>query len=305
MTLDVQALLERAGLDGLQRIALARIARHPDNPRRDFDPEEISALAVSIRERGLLQPISVYPADEAGVHLIRFGERRYRAAIEAGLSEIDAIIADPPDRLTQLVDQVVENDQRIDLSTRELAEAITALGAAGLSKAEIARQLGRPASTISLYAAVNDMPGHLQSLANDVGIRALHDLYRLWRKAPEPVDAFVDVTPAEAIDRHSVSLLIAAQKEQLSGSRTDRPSGGASVVEPGASEPMYRPTGGVRIAVSSLSHVGRVRIVFRDQQGMLLFPTDLIDGQLLIQIDGEEQARKVSATEVSILHAIA
>jgi ParB family chromosome partitioning protein len=300
MTLDIQALLAHAGLAGLQRLPLTRIAPNPDNPRRDFDAIELAALSASIVERGLLQPISVFPADTAGVHVIRFGERRYRAALAAGLTEIEAIIVDPPEPATQLVDQVIENDQRVDLTTQEMADAIAALSATGMTKTAIAARMGRPAATISLYAAVEDMPPALRGMANEVSIRALHDLFRLWRKAPEAVSRFLDEVPVEKIDRPAVARL-AGQLQAPSAVTTPEPLHAISPTP----EPVRRADAGPRpgTAEQTMCELGRVRIAVGEKNGTLLFTASPVDGELSVRLDGEDVARTVPSAELRILSA--
>ena len=297
MTLDVQALLERAGIAGLQRIALADIVPNPDNPRRDIDPEDVTALAASIVERGLLQPISVFPANQAGLYVIRFGERRYRAALQAGLTDIMAIIADPAEMVDLLIDQVIENDQRVDLSTIEMAEAIAALSRFGLSKADIARRLARPPATISLYAAVPEMPAALQALACSVTIRPLHDLYRLWRDAPEAVEAFVDQTPADAIDRRSVAAFGARLKESADAPLQQAAPASTDAPGPQVRQPVEKPM----VENTKVPTSGSVRVAVDGENGVLLFPPGLSDGLVMVRVDGSRAPVVVPAGSVRIL----
>lgn len=107
-------------------IELGRIVADPSQPRRTFDPERLDELAASIRTEGVLQPIVVRLDTDHDHYVIIHGERRYRAARLAGLTEIPAIVRDvPQDRL--LVHQLMENIVRDDLNAVDRAAAIRAL----------------------------------------------------------------------------------------------------------------------------------------------------------------------------------
>lgn len=99
------------------RLALDDIAPHPDQPRRRIDPAALEALATSLREHGLMQPVVVRAAN-GGYQLIA-GERRWRAARQAGLTHIPAVVRDADDR-ARLELALVENMVREDLSPIEV-----------------------------------------------------------------------------------------------------------------------------------------------------------------------------------------
>src|SRR3954466_7392178 len=109
-----------------KEIRLERIEADPEQPRRTFDPDRLEELTASIRREGILQPIAVrYDADR-DVYVVVHGERRLRAAREAGLAVIPAIVRDVPhDR--RLVQQLMENIVRDDLNAVDRAAALKAL----------------------------------------------------------------------------------------------------------------------------------------------------------------------------------
>ena len=122
-------------------VRVADIVANPDQPRRRFDPEGLGTLAESIRRHGLLQPLVVRRVEE-GYELIA-GERRLRAARQAGLDEVPVVIreADPPQRLELAL---IENLQREELNPLEEAEAYRQLiEVYGLTQEEIAQQVGK------------------------------------------------------------------------------------------------------------------------------------------------------------------
>lgn len=97
------------------------VVRNPNNPRREFSEEELSDLASSIREHGIIQPVVVREqAGKPGVHEIIAGERRWRAAQRAGLTEIPVIIRNVDDKIA-LELAIIENVQRSDLNPIEEA----------------------------------------------------------------------------------------------------------------------------------------------------------------------------------------
>jgi ParB family chromosome partitioning protein len=111
-----------------KEIRLERIVADPDQPRRTFDPERLEELTASVRREGILQPIAVRYDVDRDVYVVIHGERRLRAAREAGLSTIPAIVRDvPSDR--RLIQQLMENIVRDDLNAVDRAAALRALKA--------------------------------------------------------------------------------------------------------------------------------------------------------------------------------
>lgn len=150
-------------------IELAQIRPDADQPRREFSPDELANLTASIRERGIKQPLRVWQREEDNVYQIISGERRYRAALAAGLPVVPCIIEDPPagqaapPRREILVDQIVENWQREDLNPYDLSDALKELrDAHGMTQEDIARLTGKPKSEISRYLAMQQVTAAVQ-----------------------------------------------------------------------------------------------------------------------------------------------
>ena len=181
----------------VQRIALDRIAPDPNQPRKVFDQKALEEMAQSIEARGILQPITVRTRDGGKTYVIRYGERRWRAAGLAGLSEIPAIVTESEADENELIDQIIENDQRADLSPIEMAEAVKAMIADGHSKETISKRLGRPRLDITMYAAFYDFPPELAGeFIQRSSLRAAYDLFVAWKRSPEEVLSFVASHPA-------------------------------------------------------------------------------------------------------------
>ena len=141
----------------LARIAVDQIHSNPKQPRKRFDGEAVSGLAESIKAQGLIQPVVLRPRLEGGYELIA-GERRWRAAREAGIAEVPAVIRDADDRDTLLLG-LVENVAREDLSPIEEARAYAMLfDEFGLSLGEVAERVGRSKPAESNRVRLLELP---------------------------------------------------------------------------------------------------------------------------------------------------
>jgi ParB family chromosome partitioning protein len=140
-----------------RELPLALIRANPDQPRRRIDPETISALAESIAEAGVVQPLIVRPLADGRYELIA-GERRWRAAREAGLETVPALLRDE-DAAHRMQIALIENVAREDLNPVDEARACAALVEdLGLTKEELARRLGRARPAISNLIRLLDLP---------------------------------------------------------------------------------------------------------------------------------------------------
>ena len=144
----------------LSYIAGDQIDPNPYQPRRQFDPADIAALADSLRQHGMLQPVLVRTC--AGRFQLIAGERRLRAAVEAQLHEIPARVMELDDqRVNELA--MVENLQREDLNALEKATAFRDyLGRYGGTQEELAGRLGLDRSTVSNLIRLLDLPTEIQ-----------------------------------------------------------------------------------------------------------------------------------------------
>jgi ParB family chromosome partitioning protein len=141
----------------LARIAVDQIHPNPKQPRKRFDGEAVSGLADSIKAQGLIQPVVLRPRLEGGYELIA-GERRWRAAREAGIADVPAVIRDADDRDTLLLG-LVENVAREDLSPIEEARAYALLfDEFGLSLGEVADRVGRSKPAVSNRVRLLELP---------------------------------------------------------------------------------------------------------------------------------------------------
>lgn len=156
----------------LGQVALDLIDTNPYQPRRHFDATEIAALADSLRQHGLLQPIIVRAVGER--YQLIAGERRLRAAKEAMLHEIPARIMDLDDRRVCEI-AMVENLQREDLGAIEKATAFKAyLEQFGSTQEELAEKLGLERSTVSNFIRLLELPEAIRNAVSEKKITMGH-----------------------------------------------------------------------------------------------------------------------------------
>ena len=128
-------------MEELKIIQLSEIQKNPYQPRKDFSEEKIQELAQSIKENGLIQPIIVRQSPVIGYEILA-GERRYRASIVAGLSEVPVIVKNLSDQ-DMMVHSIIENLQREDLNPVDEAKAYQSLIDKGFTHADIAEKMGK------------------------------------------------------------------------------------------------------------------------------------------------------------------
>jgi ParB family chromosome partitioning protein len=152
--------------EGMVQLPVADIGANPYQPRRDFDEADLAALADSIAREGILQPIVVAAAgegDEEHRYRVVAGERRLRAARQAGLETVPCVVREATAQ-QMLQWALIENIQRTDLNPIERAEAYRAyVDRFDLTQAEAAEQLGQPRATVANYLRLLALPQSVQS----------------------------------------------------------------------------------------------------------------------------------------------
>jgi len=143
-------------------LPISRLDPNPHQPRQGFDEAELSHLAASVREHGVLQPLVVRPRGDR--YEIVAGERRFRAAQMAGLAEVPAVVRNvPDDQMLELA--LVENLQREDLDPIEKAESFKAyLESTGRTQAAAAERLGLDRSTVANMIRLLELPQEVQAM---------------------------------------------------------------------------------------------------------------------------------------------
>ena len=165
------AIEEETG-SGVRTLRMAEIDPKADQPRKNFDAEALSQLADSIAANGILQPILVRETGER--YEIIAGERRFRAARLAGLSEIPALVLEADDEAAAKY-ALIENLQREDLNPYEEAAAIRKLmDEYGLSQEQVAGSIGRSRSAVANALRLLDLPEDAVKLVTDGTLSAGH-----------------------------------------------------------------------------------------------------------------------------------
>jgi ParB family chromosome partitioning protein len=157
---------DEVGEPAYRQIPVELIQPNPDQPRKRFDPESISLLARSIADAGVVQPLLVRPLPDGRYELIA-GERRWRAACEAQIETVPAVMRDESDT-ERLQTALIENVTREELNPVEEARACAALVEdLGLTKEDLGRRLGRGRVAISNLIRLLDLPDDVLKLLEE------------------------------------------------------------------------------------------------------------------------------------------
>lgn len=192
---------------GIQKIALSLLEASTYQPRLDFDEEALNALAASIKEKGVLQPLLVR-AKEDGMFEIIAGERRFRAARQAGLSEVPAIVKEMGDKEVLEV-ALVENLLRENLSAIEEAEGLQRLiNEFSHTQEALSEIIGKSRSYIANTLRLLALPNTVQQMVRDniltAGhVRPLIGLDNAAELAKKIVDKGLNVRQVEAMVQKS------------------------------------------------------------------------------------------------------
>ena len=148
----------------LREIPLELISPNPRQPRREFDEQALLALADSLKERGVLQPVLLRPV-HGGTYELIAGERRWRAAAIAGFDAVPALVR-PHDDAESLELALIENMAREDLNPVEEARACSLLvEELGLTREDVGRRVGRSRVAVSNLLRILDLPDDVLDLS--------------------------------------------------------------------------------------------------------------------------------------------
>jgi ParB family chromosome partitioning protein len=193
-------------------IPVAKIDRDPDQPRQEFDEEDLARLAESLRIRGQLQPIRVRWDEGRGVYVVLAGERRWRAARMAGLDRLACVIHEGA--LTdeeKLAMQLVENALRADLKPVEQARAYKRLmEARGYSTRELASELHIAQTSVVRTLSLLELPAEVQGHVEEGELAAT--VAAELTKLPDPAlqAEVAQAVIAEGLTRTEVTELVQA-----------------------------------------------------------------------------------------------
>jgi ParB family chromosome partitioning protein len=185
----VDQLGRPSGIPVGQLVPLEDVTPNPNQPRQRMG--DLTELAASVREKGILEPILVRPTGSR--FQIIAGERRYRAAVEAGLAEIPCIVRDSSDAEAMEI-ALVENLQREDLSAFEEADGLRTLAEAyGYTHEKMAERLGKSRTSITETISLATMPEEVRERCRRADIHAKSLLLQIVRQSePEKMVAMLE-----------------------------------------------------------------------------------------------------------------
>lgn len=194
----------------VKEVSIVNIRTNPNQPRKNFNQENIQELSDSVRENGIIQPIIVQ-TDGNGYYTIIAGERRYRAAIMAGLQKIPCIIRDFTET-EQYIVSMIENIQRSNLDPIEEALGYKNICETyNLSHAEVAKMLGKGRSHVANMIGILSMPKPIHQMLSNGEITTGHAKVLKRITNPEEVISMATKVKAEtlsvrALEKHIDSL---------------------------------------------------------------------------------------------------
>jgi len=187
-----------------RRVPIEFISPNPRNPRRNFAEEDLADLSNSIREHGIVQPVVVRPSAADGRYEIIAGERRWRAAQRAGLTEIPVIVRDVDDRVA-LELAIIENVQRSDLNPVEEAAGYQQLMEEhSYTQADLGQVIGKSRSHVANTLRLLKLPQSVRDMITDGSLTAGHARTLVNAADPEKlarriIDEGLSVRQAEAL----------------------------------------------------------------------------------------------------------
>ena len=170
-----------------QLMPIHKVEPNPDQPRQDFDEEELQALSESIAIHGVVQPLTVRELS-SGYYQIIAGERRWRAARMAGLTELPALVLDVNEGDAYAM-AMVENLQREDLNPMEEAEGYQALmNLSGMTQEQVAQKVGKSRPSVANALRLLNLPEQVSRIVRAGGISAGHGRALLGLKTADDME---------------------------------------------------------------------------------------------------------------------
>src|SRR5688572_12894982 len=240
---------------GAPEVPIDALEPNPVQPRTVMEPRALAELAASIRESGMVQPILVR-AHGDGYQIIA-GERRWRAAREAGLTHVPVAVRDvPDDRLLELA--LVENIQRQELTPVEEALAFQRLhDEMGLTQEEVARKVGRDRSTVANALRLLRLPREVREMLGAGALDAGHGRALLALDRAEEQLALAREAARKGLSVREVERRVALLRAPRPAARG--PRGDANTR---AAEERLRAALGTRVQIARKGRGGQIRIAF-------------------------------------------
>jgi ParB family chromosome partitioning protein len=243
---------------GVQQIPVKSVKPNPRQPRINMDPAELTSLATSIKEHGVLQPIVVLPENAQGFFILIAGERRLRAAQEAGLDEIPAITRDVNER-QQLELALIENLQRADLNPLEAAEGYRQLiEDFDLSHEEIASQIGKSRTAVTNTIRLLKLSAAVRTALHESKITEGHARALLTLSTAQAQSAALQTVLSRELNVRQTEELV----RKLSGERKTKKSKTSQSPEEKALEDQLREVLGTKVTLRRGAKGGSIVLRF-------------------------------------------
>lgn len=192
---------------GVNKVKINDIKPNPDQPRRDFDKKSLEELSLSIKNKGIITPITLRKSGKD--YEIVAGERRWRAAKKANLKSIPAYIIDIKNNSEMMQVALIENIQREDLNAIEEAEGYAILNSKyGLSHDEIANTIGKKRTTISNALRLLKLPPEIRKSIRAGKISAGHGRAILQKKTISAMQVFWKKIINESLSVRAAEALV-------------------------------------------------------------------------------------------------
>ena len=196
-----------SNLPGINKVKIINIKPNPDQPRRDFDKKSLEELSLSIKNKGIITPITLRKSGKD--YEIVAGERRWRAAKKANLKSIPAYIIDIKNNSEMMQVALIENIQREDLNAIEEAEGYAILNSKyGLSHDEIAKTIGKKRTTISNALRLLKLPPEIRKSIRAGKISAGHGRAILQKKTISAMQVFWKKIINESLSVRAAEALV-------------------------------------------------------------------------------------------------
>lgn len=231
--------IQTAGSSQINNIALSLISPNPDQPRTTFSEEALDELAASIRELGVIQPLSLRRLED-GTYQIIAGERRWRAAKKAGLASVPAYVRTATDaEITEMA--LIENIQREDLNAIEIALTFRKLiDQYGLTQERLAERVGKKRATVTNHLRLLRLPAEVQLGLRDGRIDMGHARAILTVDDPAQQLRLYNLTVKEALSVRKVEEVAAAARDKAAAGEKSRITAKSVAAAPSADYDFFR-----------------------------------------------------------------
>ncbi len=241
-----------------RKVPIEFISANPRNPRRHFAESELTDLAASIREHGIVQPIVVRPA-QGGRYEIIAGERRWRAAQQAGLAQVPVILRDVDDRVALEI-AIIENVQRSDLNPLEEASGYQSLiDEHQYTQADLAQVIGKSRSHVANTLRLLKLPGDVRQMVINGELSAGHA--RTLVTADNPM-ALAQRIVSEGLSVRQAESLVQAPETKSAMDRRPKDGPKEKDADTTALEKLLSDATGLGVTINHRSGGGELRLAY-------------------------------------------